>query len=233
MLAAKRTYVLTEYGSWSVLLISYAIGLGVSRAFPWQAAPLLAALALLINSKAAFLSWMRSKGDRRATGLFLAQAAVGGFILLALFREGILQLLPLVVFPAAYLLSTRFAGEHALATELFGFCLLSLAAVLTKFLVVQGVDVRLFAAVALYFGAGVFKIKFFLLRKTRYRILMLLYILLAVFIYRRFYIQLLILLPLAENLAAVAMPYKVRLRTTGWIEVVKSLVFLGLMLRFF
>ena len=55
----------------------------------------------------------------------------------------------------------------------------------------------------------------------------------AAFLYRGFHIPLLILLPLADNLLAAAVLYKVRLQTTGWIEVAKSLLFLALMILFF
>lgn len=48
----------------------------------------------------------------------------------------------------------RFAGEHFVLTEVLGFALMRLAAVLAKFLITGGIDVRLFIAVALYFGAG-------------------------------------------------------------------------------
>jgi len=110
-----------------------------------------------------------------------------------------------------------------------GFALLSLAAVLAKFLVVEGVDVRLFVATALYFTAGVFKVKAVLLKKTRDRILTVLYVLFGLYAYHRFHIDALVLLPLLENIVMAVTLYKVRLQTTGWIEVAKSLIFLGLM----
>jgi hypothetical protein len=228
-----KGYILKEYGSWSVLTVASLAGLGVSRAFPWQAVPLFLALGLLINSKQAYAKWMRGKGDRAPLLVFLGQVAVATAVLLALFSESLPQVLPLLVFPVAYLLMNRFAGEHHVLTELLGFALLSLAAVLAKFLVVQGVDVRLFAATALYFTAGVFKVKAVLFRKTRDRILAVLYILLSSIVYKRFQIPLVILLPLAENIVMAATLYKVRLQTTGWIEVAKSLAFLGLMIAYF
>jgi hypothetical protein len=42
-----------------------------------------------------------------------------------------------------------------------------------------------------------------------------------------------VLLPLAENIVMAFTLYKVRLQTTGWIEVVKSLAFLVLMILYF
>jgi len=225
-----KGYILKEYGSWSVLIVAFLTGLGVSRAFPWQSVPLLLALGLLVNSKQAYTRWLRGQGDRRPLVIFLGQIAVATIVLLALFKGSLPQLLPLLVVPAAYLLMNRFAGEHHILTELLGFALLSLAAVLAKFLIVQGVDVRLFVATALYFTAGVFKVKAVLLRKTRDRFLTVLYVLFALYVYRRFSIASFVLLPLMENVVMAITLYKVRLQTTGWIEVVKSIAFLALMI---
>jgi hypothetical protein len=226
-------YVLKEYGSWSVLFVAFTLGLAASRSFPWQAVPVLVGLGLLINSKQAYTKWVRQPDIGKHLLVFLAQVALGAAVLLVIYRDGLPQLLPLLILPAAYLLSNRFAGEHFVLTELLGFALLSLAAVLAKFLVVSGVDVRLFVAAALYFTAGVFKVKAVLLRKVRDRVLTVLYVLFAVYAYYRFHIALLILLPLAENVLMALTLYKVRLQTTGWIEVAKSLLFLGLCIAYF
>jgi Flp pilus assembly protein protease CpaA len=100
--------------------------------------------------------------------------------------------------------------------------------VLAKFLLTAGLDARLFLGVALYFTAGVFKVKTLLLRKTQDRILGALYVMLSAYVYRRMHIPLIVLLPLIDNLIVAAWPYKVKLKTTGWIEVAKGLAFLGL-----
>jgi len=228
-----RGYILKEYGSWSVLTVAFLTGLGVSRAFPWQALPLFGALGLLINSKQAYTKWTRQPAERVHLSVLLGQVAVSSVILFALFAGNLSQVLPLLIIPAAYLLMNRYAGEHHILTELLGFTLLSITAVLTKFLVVQGVDVRLFVATALYFTAGVFKVKAVLLRKMRDRVMTVLYVLFAVYAYQRFHIASLILLPLTENVFMAITLYKVRLQTTGWIEVAKSLAFLALMIFYF
>jgi len=233
MRTETKGYLLKEYGSWSVLIIACLIGIGVSRAFTWLVFPLFLALALLINSKQAFTKWLRKKGDQRSFIIFIGQIVVAAVVLVAIFGIDVPRLLPLLVVPAAYLLMNRFAGEHFILTELLGFALISLAAVLVKFLITNGVDVRLFVAVALYFTAGVFKIKAVLLKKTMDRVLTVLYVLFAVFVYRGFHLSLLLLLPLLENIVAAATLYKVRLQTAGWIEVAKSLAFLLLMLLYY
>jgi hypothetical protein len=228
-----KGYFLKEYGSWSVLIVAYLIGIGVSRAFAWKLVPLLLALGLLINCKQAFTKWNRGTDGKRSLAVFLAQIAVAASILIAVFGSDIHVMLPLLIFPAAYLLSSKIAGEHFILTELLGFSLISLAAVLAKFLLTGGLDVRLFLGVALYFTAGVFKVKTLLLRKTRDRVLGVLYIMLSAYVYSRMHIPLIILLPLADNLIVALRPYKVKLKTTGWIEVAKSLLFLGLFMAFY
>jgi hypothetical protein len=228
-----KGYILKEYGSWSVLIIAYLIGLLVSREFKWEAVPVFIALSLLINSKQAYMKWMRGTAARKPLAIFLGQILVAAVILLLVFKSDIPMLLPLLVFPASYFVSNKLAGEHFVITEVLGFVLISLAAVLAKFLVIGGLDVRLFAAVALYFAAGVFKVKILLLKKTGDRVLMTLYVIIAVLVYRRFYIPIIILLPLADNLIVAARPYKVKLQTTGWVEVAKSLLFLTLMTKYY
>ncbi len=233
MRGAGTGYFLREYGSWSVLIISYLIGLGVSRAFAWTALPLFLSLCFMINSKQAFTRWMRNRDDFRPLLVFLGQLAIAAAILLLLFRNDVIMLLPLLVFPALYLASNRLMGEHFIVTELLGFVLLSLAAVLAKFLLTGGLDVPLFLGVAFYFTAGVFKVKALLLRKPLYRLLTVLYPLAAVYVYHRMHIPEIILIPLVENVAAVSGLYSVRLQTTGWIEVGKSAVFLLLFIVYY
>jgi len=228
-----KGYILKEYGSWSVLTIAYLTGLGVSRSFTWQVIPVFLALGLLINSKQAFTKWTRRPRERLALGVFVGQIAIAALVLLAAFGSDVPRLLPLLVFPAAYLVMNKLAGEHFLLTELLGFALLSLAAVLAKFLLTNGLDVRLFVGVALYFTAGVFKIKAMLLGKTRDRVLTALAVVFSAFVYHEMHIPVIILLPLADNLIVAVMPYRVKIQTTGWIEAAKSLLFLGLFVFYF
>ncbi len=228
-----KGYLLKEYGSWSVLIISFLVGIGTSRTFSWNVVPLFFALAFLINSKQAYTVWTRRRGQVNARALFLLQIGAATAILVLLFGRDIPMLLPLLVFPAAYLLMNRLAGEHAIVTELLGFALLSLAAVLAKFLLTGGLDVRLFLGVAFYFTAGVFKVKALLMKKMRDRVLMVLHAALSFYVYHRMYIPLVVLLPMIDNILVAVTLYKVRLRTTGWIEVVKSMAFLVLFLRYY
>jgi hypothetical protein len=228
-----KGYILKEYGSWSVLTIAYLIGLLVSREFEWEAIPVFVSLALLINSKQAYMKWVRKPATRKPLAIFLGQIIVAAVIFLVVFKSDVPMLLPLLVFPAAYFVANRVAGEHFVLTEVLGFVLISLAAVLAKFLVTGGLDVRLFVAVALYFAAGVFKVKILLQKRTQERVLMALSVFLSVIIYRAFHLPVVILLPLVDNLVVAARPYEVKLQTTGWIEVGKSLLFLALMAAYY
>jgi hypothetical protein len=233
MRTEAKGYFLKEYGSWSVLTVAYLVGIGVSRTFSWKLVPLFLSLGLLINSKQAFTKWNRRTDEKRSLGIFLAQITVAAAILLVIFGGEIPMLLPLLVFPAAYLLSSKISGEHFILTELLGFALISLAAILAKFLLTGGLDVRLFLGVALYFTAGVFKVKTLLLRKTKDRMLGVLYIMLSVYVFHKMHIPIILLLPLVDNLIVAVRPYKVKLRTTGWTEVAKSIAFLGLFVFYY
>jgi len=233
MIADVKTYLLKEYGSWSVLLVAYLVGACVAHAFSWLLIPLFAALALLINSKQAMMKWVRKTEDRISLFIMLGQVLVAAAILAVIFSGDIPRLLPLLVIPVLYVLSNRVLGEHALSTEVLGFALISLAAVLAKFLLTGGIDVRLFIGVALYFTAGVFKIKAVLSKKIQHRIMAALYVFFSLLVYRRFYIPAIILLPLLDNLIAAATLYKVKLQTTGWIEVAKSILFLVLFVSYY
>ncbi len=228
-----KGYFLKEYGAWSVLIVSYLIGVGVSHSFSWLVFPLFLALALLINAKQAYMKWVRQSDGGRALAVFLGQIVISGILFLAIFGSDIITLLPLLIFPAVYLLLNKLVGEHFILTELMGFVLISLAAVLAKFLLVRGLDVRLFVGMAFYFTAGVFKVKTLLLKKTKDRIFMVLHALLSALAYRGMHIPLIILLPFVDNVIVAATLYRVKLQTTGWIEVVKSLVFLLLFIFYY
>jgi len=228
-----KGYFLKEYGAWSVLITVFLIGAGVSRAFSWTLIPLFLALALLINSKPALTKWLRRTEDRTSLMIFLGQTLLATAILFVLFGSGIPRLLPLLLVPAAYLVMNKIAGEHFILTEVLGFTLLSLAGVLVKFLLTDDLDVRLFLGVAQYFMTNVFKVKTMLLGKTQYRVFTVLSVVFAVIVYRWMNIPIVILLPLADNVIAAATRYKVKLQTVGWMEVAKSMLFLGLFISYF
>lgn len=228
-----KKYVVKEYGLWSVLLVSALVGLGVSKVFMGETIPLLFALGLLANAKQAYTSWAADHEDKRSLNIFGAQVVLAIGIFIILFGQEVLTLLPLLILPAAYLLLRRLVGERFLLTELLGIMILSLAAVIIKFQLVGEVDARLFGAVACYFMASSFKVKALLSKSTADRVWSALYLGFALLAYYGMHLALVILLPLLDNLLAAVAPYQVKLKTTGWIEVAKSLLFLGLMTAFY
>ena len=223
-----KSYFLKEYGSWSVLLVAYIAGLFAGGRLTPEAFPVLIALAMLVNSKQAFTLWLRQRRDTQSLTVFLGQVAFATLLLLYVFHGGVAPLLPLLIIPAAYLAVNRIAGEHALATEVLGFLLLSLAAPIAKYAVSLSLDYRLFIAVAVFFCVGVFKIRVQLRKTDRDRIVSATAVAAGVVIYLAAKLPLILLLPLADNLLFSAVPYQVKLKTTGWIEVAKSVVFLVL-----
>jgi len=228
-----KDYVVKEYGVWSVLAVSVLIGLGVSGAISWQAISVFLALSLLVNSKQALTILFNQTAYRRSLVIFLVQIVSAAGIFIAVFGNDVIMLVPLLIFPAVYILMRWFAGEHFIVTELLGFVSLSLAAVIVKFLYTGGLDVRLFVAVAFYFMAGVFKVKALIQNKMMNRIYSVLYVVIAAMVYRRMHIPIIILLPFLDNVIVAVVPYKVKIKTTGWIEVAKSLVTLILFMVYY
>lgn len=223
-----KSYFLKEYGSWSVLLVAYIAGLMAGGRLTPEAFPVLIALAMLVNSKQAFTLWLRQRRDTQSLTVFLGQIAFATLLLLYVFRGGVMPLLPLLIIPVAYLAVNRLAGEHALVTEVLGFLLLSLAAPIAKYAVTFSLDHRLLIAVAVFFCVGVFKVRVQLRKTVRDRIISASAVVAGVIIYLVAKLPLILLLPLADNLLFSAVLYQVKLKTTGWIEVAKSVVFLVL-----
>jgi hypothetical protein len=226
-----KRYLLKEYGAWGVMLMAYAAGLVVSGKCGMRALAALLALALLINAKQSFTVWMRSAAADKTMPLavFLAQAALATALMTGVSGDKIMQLMPYAAVPFAYLLCLKLLGEHALSTEVLGFVLLSLSSLIGKFAAAGELDPRLFLAVAVFFTAGVFKVRIQLRKAMRYRVLMAAYLIVSAVLYITAGLPLLLLTPLADNLVFAVTLYRAGLRTTGWVEVSKGLAFLVLL----
>jgi hypothetical protein len=96
------------------------------------------------------------------------------------------------------------------------------------FTVTSELSLKLYAAVLLFFGAGIFKVRVRIRKTLKYRWIMVLYCALAVIIYYLFDIPIIILLPLIENIVAVVLMREEKLRTTGYTELIKGIVFVVL-----
>jgi len=226
-----KRYILKEYGSWGVMLMAFAAGPAVSGRFSMKALAALLALALFINAKQAFTVWMRSAAAEKAMPLaiFLGQGVLATALVTAVAGQSITQIIPYAGIPFAYLLCLKLLGEHALPTEVLGFVLLSLSSLIGRFAVSGVIDPRLYLAVAVFFTAGVFKVRIQFRKEVRYRILMIAYLAGSIVIYLTFDLPLLLLVPLADNFLFALIRYRAALSTTGWLEVSKGLAFLVLL----
>lgn len=217
------------------MVLSYATGLAVSRGVTALSLVPLLALSLYINAKQAFVLWMRRSGSSpaRAGGVFLLQLSAATLLMLAVFGSSLIRLLPFVLVPVLYLLLLKAAGEHAFITEIAGFALLALSSLVARFAASGVVDPALFAAAALFFTAGVFKVRVHLKRKPFERVLTGLYVLFCLAAYGVMGVQPILLLPLLDTLLFAVFPYRVRLKTLGWMEAGKGIAFLLLAAFFY
>ncbi|MEJ2685143.1 MAG: hypothetical protein P8Z71_12200 [Candidatus Sulfobium sp.] len=225
-----RRYILREYGSWCVAVLSYLAGLSVGRQFSPGAAAVFMSVVLCVNSKQALTHWLRSKGpdSRESLAVFISQIMIATLLMGIVTWDSLAAVLPFLVIPAAYLLLLRLRGEHFILTEMTGFFLLAVAAPLAEFASSGRIDIRFYIAVAVFFAAGVFKVRVQFTGRGAYRILMVIYLAFAASIYHILELPLIALVPLSDNLVFAAAPYKVKLRTAGWLEVAKGMLFVVL-----
>ncbi|MFN3395323.1 MAG: YwiC-like family protein [Thermodesulfovibrionales bacterium] len=227
-----RRFLLKEYGSWSVMILSFITGILISRAFTLNSFLSLLSLSLFINSKQAFTIWFRQK-NIKALYIFFCQIIVATLLILFAFPSGTLRLLPFAIIPLIYIISLYFIGEHALVSELAGFAVLTLSSLIARFSVSGTIDLPLYIATALFFMSGVLKVRIQLKKKLIDRVAMILYLVSAAIIYSSINIPVIILLPLIDNLIFSMTLYRVRLAVTGWIEVAKSILFVILSISFY
>lgn len=228
-------YFLKEYGSWGVMTMAYLTGLVAARQVNMKAFAGFFALALLINAKQAVVIWMRTAAKKRiAPGMiFVIQILIASALLFPLYQQyDILSLLSFAVFPAGYLLSLKLFGEHAIGTEMLGFILLSLAALVAKAIAGSGLDTSLFIVTAVFFVAGVFRVRIQLKKTFLYRVVMICYVGAATGLFYLMGYRVVLLLPLIDNLVFGLTLYRVGLQATGWIEMAKGFAFLLLIAVF-
>lgn len=216
------------------MVVSFLAGLPAHSESVIKPAIAFIAVSLLINSKQALTLWMRSagRGLSRPLVVFFSQSVLASLLLARLLAGAISGFLPYAAAPFAYIFFLRFAGEHMLITEISGFVLLTMSALLSSFVSSGNLDPALYISVAVFFTAGVFKVRIQFKKRLFYRALMLLYIVFAGFTYYLIKTPLVMLLPLMDNLVFAITLYRVKLQTTGWIEALKGIIFLVLM-RFY
>ncbi len=219
-----KKFLLKEYGSWTVMLLSYGAGLDFSASWPVILAGLLGT-GLLINSKQALTLWLRQRKRGDALIALAVQVCGGALILVLAGGPGIFRLFPWGLIPFFYLVSLISAGEHRIYTEILGFATLTLSVVLGQFLTSGEVSTVLYLAVSTFFIAGVFKVRVHMRKGKKERIMMVSYLGCLLFVYAFSGLSLIPLLPLTENLLHALGLYRQKLRTVGWMEVLKGVVF--------
>lgn len=225
-------YLLKEYGSWSVMILSFLIGILISGTFNLSSFLSLLSVSMFINSKQAFTIWIRQK-EPNAVYIFLGQVIIGSLFTILAFSSETLRLIPFAIIPLSYVASLYLLGEHAVLTELLGFATLTMAAPLARFSVSGLIDIPLYVATAIFFMAGVLKVRIQLRKRLTDRFIMISYIVISIIVYSLIKIPVILLLPLMDNLIFALTLYRVRLATTGWIEVAKSVTFVVLSIFFY
>lgn len=215
------------------MLISALSGLFVSNGSYIKGIFAISALSLFTNSKLSLTTWRREGYQSKYLLAFISQVFAGALILLSIIGEPIIKLLPYVLIPVLYILLLLFAGEHKIYTEITGFATLTLSSLIAKFTSTGIVDLTLYIGVAVFFIAGVFKVRVQLSKRLIWRILMVLYIALSLLIYFLLETSSFVLLPLLDNVIFSITMYRVKLKVTGWIEVSKGIAFLILMVFYY
>ncbi|UCD36493.1 MAG: hypothetical protein JSU90_06615 [Nitrospiraceae bacterium] len=231
--------VVKEWGSWAVFVSSWAAALAAAQrtAVPGTeggssviTVMTILGLALLINAKNPLASLLRARGRGKEPLWWSFFFSMTGLVLLMPFLiQGIKEFALFSLLVLSYGILLHRGKEHSLAAELNGFALLTLAAPVVFFTAVGELSLRLYAAVFLFFAAGVFKVRVRTRKTLQYRWAMAVYCVLAAGAYAVMDIPLILLIPLAENILSAAVMREERLRATGYTELVKGIAFIVLM----
>ena len=210
--------------------MSFLAGVSAAGSFNGGTLAVFMAAVLYVNSKQALTQWFRSRGpdSGKSFVVFIAQIVIATLLIAGVAKNDLPVFLPFLLLPAAYLFFFRLRGEHFILTEITGFSLLAVAAPFAEYAASGKIDVKLYLATAVFFTAGVFKVRVQFTKRDLYRILTAAYLAFAVTIYYLLALPLVALLPLLDNLFFAVVLYKVKLRTAGWLEVAKGALFVAL-----
>lgn len=227
-----------EWGSWVVFgascLAAVAAGLSIQQ---WEAlgdtgtsaAATIAGLFCLINTKPSLAAVIRTKSSKRPHLVwFLIFCAAGLLFMAPLLRSGIERFAPFLLLAVSYVLFMRSGKEHHIMAELNGFALLTASAPVVYFAITGMVSMKLYGAVLFFFAAGVLKVRVRTRKTLFYRVLMISYCAAVLKIYHLLHINVILLAPFAENVISALWLREERLRTTGYIELSKSILFVVL-----
>jgi len=225
-----------EWGSWAVFVSSWLAALTAGLLTrPWESGRdftlltflTIAGLTFLINSKNPLASVIRSKGKKKEHIVWFLFFSLTGVVLLVPFLlEGINEFWIYSLLVLSYSLLLYNGKEHHIIAELNGFAMLTLSAPIVYFTITGDLSLKLYAAVTLFFAAGIFKVRVRLKKTLFFRWLMVLYCAAACIVFYLLNISVIILLPFIENIATVIRMKEEKLKTTGYTELVKGIVFI-------
>ncbi len=227
-----------EWGSWAVFVSSCIAALVAGFLDrPWDTGRdsdaltvfTIMGLAFLINSKNPLAAVIRSKGkNKEHVGWFLFFSIAGLLQLLPFLIQGFGEFWPFSLLLISYSLLLSKGKEHHLIAELNGFAMLTLSAPVVYYAFTGDMSLKLYAAVLIFFAAGVFKVRVRLRQTLFYRWLMVLYCAAACAVFYMLHISVIMLLPFIENIATAVWMREEKLKTTGYTELVKGIVFIVL-----
>jgi hypothetical protein len=227
--------IVKEWGSWAVFSSSCLAGLiaGI-KTKPWLAGRdftnltvlTVLGLAFLINAKNPLASALRAKGKKEHVLWFLFFVLSGLALLIPFLTEGIKTFQIFAILVASYIVLLYSGKEHHLAAELNGFALLTVSAPIVYFAVTGEMSWKLYLTVTVFFSAGVFKVRLRLRKTLLFRLVMILYCISSAALFYYMNISLLILLPFLENIVTAFWLREEKLRTTGYTELAKGIMFI-------
>jgi len=234
-LLSLKIPIVKEHGSWVVFILSCVAGVITALLNkPWltkkvssiEVLLVILGLMFLINSKNPLSSVLKTGLRRKNHMLWFIIFSIIGIILLIPFLKAGLKLfwvfLPLI---GTYIILLSAGKEHALITELNGFILLTLAAPIIYFVITNEISFKLYFAVFLFFGSGVFKVRVKIKKTFGYRMMMILYCVFVLLFFLYIGISATPLLPLLENVVFALWLREEKLRTTGNVELIKGVIF--------
>jgi hypothetical protein len=231
--------IVKEWGSWAVSgasCLAAVITGSLKRSsepeqgFIFTTVLTILGLVMLINSKNPLAALLRSKDSKKEHVVWFLVFSMTGLVFLTPFIiDGIGKFAVFALLAFSYVIFLVNGKEHHILSELNGFALLTLSAPIVYFAITGEMSLKLYAVIFVYFAAGVFKVRVRIRKTTFHRCLMAIYCIAAVTIYYFLNVPIIVLLPLIENIWTVVMMREEKLKTTGYIELTKSVVFVILL----
>lgn len=231
--------VVKEWGSWAVFGSSCTAALIVGLlTHPWETGRefinitvlTITGMLFLINSKNPLASMLKTKGKKKEHVVWFLFFCISGFLFLIPFLSvGIEKFAAFSLLVISYSILLWKGKEHNIFTELNGFALLTLSVPIVYFVITGNFSLKLYIAVLMYFAAGVFKVRVRIRKNLFFRSMMIFYCAATMTVYYLMNISVIMLLPFTENIVSALWLREEKLKTTGNIELTKSIVFVILM----